>query len=81
MRERKPTNSQPLRPFLPRVENGDDLEAVASQPVGDDVRCSGDHHFLEALDSRDVRVVQRGQDLRFAFEAGQPIGVGGEEPG
>jgi len=37
--------------------------------------------FLEAVNSRDVRVVQRGEDLRFAFEAGQPIGVGGEEPG
>jgi hypothetical protein len=27
MRERKPTSSQPLPPFLPRVENGEDLEA------------------------------------------------------
>jgi hypothetical protein len=27
---------------------------------------------------RDVRVVQRGEDLRFALEAGEAIGIGGE---
>ena len=31
--------------------------------------------FFEAVDRRDVRVVERRQDLRFALEAGQPFGV------
>jgi hypothetical protein len=31
--------------------------------------------FLNAVDLRDVRVVERRQDLGFAFKAGQPLGV------
>ena len=32
---------------------------------------------LERVDGGDVRVVERGQDLGFALEPGQPLGVGG----
>ena len=34
--------------------------------------------FFEAVDRGDVRVVQRGEHLRFAFEAREPIGIEGE---
>ena len=34
--------------------------------------------FLQAVDVRDVRMVERGEDLRFALEAGQAIGIVGE---
>ena len=56
---RRPSSSPLLRPFLPRVENGDDLEAIASQPVGDDVRCSGDNQFSGAGDA--ARTAKIGQ--------------------
>ena len=36
---------------------------------------------LEAVDVRDVGMVQRREDLRFAFETGEPIGVVGEGGG
>ena len=51
--------SQLLWPFLPGVENGDDLETVASQPVRDDVRCSGDDQFSSAGDA--ARTAKIGQ--------------------
>ena len=44
------TSSQLLRPFLPGVENGDDLKSVPSQPVRDDVWRSGDDQFSGAGD-------------------------------
>ena len=34
--------------------------------------------LVQAVDRGDVRVVQRGQQLGLALEAGQPLGVGGE---
>ena len=34
--------------------------------------------FLEAVNLRDVRVVQRGEDLRFAAEPREPIRIGGD---
>ena len=34
--------------------------------------------FLDAVDGGDVRVVQRGQRLRFAREAREAIGIGGQ---
>jgi len=59
-----PTSSQLLRPFLPRVENGDDLEPVTSQPVGDDVRCSGDDEFSGAGSAaRTAKVGEFGEAL------------------
>ncbi len=36
---------------------------------------------LQAVDLGDVRVVQRGQQLGFALEAGEPLGIGGERLG
>ena len=30
--------------------------------------------FFKAVDGRDVGMIQRGEHLRFALEAGQPIG-------
>ena len=35
--------------------------------------------FLDAVDLRDVRVVERGQQLGLPLEPGQPIGIGGED--
>ena len=37
--------------------------------------------LLEAVDGGDVRVIERGQDLGFALEPGEPIGVSGERRG
>ena len=34
--------------------------------------------LFEAVDVRDVRMVQRGEDLGFALEAREALGVGGE---
>ena len=34
--------------------------------------------FLDAVDRRDVRMVQRGEDLRFALEPREALGIGGE---
>ena len=34
--------------------------------------------FFEAINRRDIRVVERGEKLRFAFEAREPIGIAGE---
>ena len=35
----------------------------------------------DAVDVRDVGVADRGERLRFTREAGQPLGIGGEEVG
>ena len=37
--------------------------------------------LFQPVDAPDVRVVQRGQDLGFPLEAGQPVGVGRERLG
>ena len=67
--------SQLLRPFLPRVENGDDLEAVASQPVGDDVRCSGDDQFSRAGDAaRTAKIGQLSEALDSFEQCAQRFG-------
>ena len=36
---------------------------------------------FEAVDGGDVGMIQRREELRFALEAGQPIGIAGEEVG
>jgi len=41
-------------------------------------RCA---RFLEAVDVRDVRMIQRGEQVRFAFEARQALGIGREQIG
>jgi hypothetical protein len=35
--------------------------------------------FLETVDMRNVRMVDRRQHLRFALEPGEPFGVGGKQ--
>ena len=35
--------------------------------------------FLETVDMRDVRMVERRQHLRFALEPREPFGIGGEQ--
>ena len=45
------------------------LQDQRQRPVG----------FLQAVDRRDVRMVQRRQHLRFPLEASQPLGVRGEQ--
>ena len=34
--------------------------------------------FFEAVNSRDVGMIQRGEDFRFALETREPIGISGE---
>ena len=36
---------------------------------------------LEAVDRRDVRMVERGEDLRLALEAREPLGIARERVG
>ena len=36
---------------------------------------------FEAIDRRDIRVIQRGEDFRLALEPGQPLGVTGNRLG
>ena len=36
--------------------------------------------LFEPVDRGDVRMVQRGEDFRFALKAGEPVGVGGRGP-
>jgi hypothetical protein len=35
--------------------------------------------FFEAVDRRDIRMVERGEDLRFAPEAREPVDIEGED--
>jgi hypothetical protein len=42
------TGSKTLRPFLPTVENGDNLETIASHSVGDHVLCARHDEFPRA---------------------------------
>ncbi len=37
--------------------------------------------FFEAVDGRDVGMIQRGERLRFALEPCEPVGVAGEDSG
>ena len=66
-----------VRPIRPR--------AMRSASVGPSTSSSTSavdvSDFLQPIDGRDVRVVQRGKDLRFAFEAGQPVGIEREQVG
>ena len=36
-------------------------------------------HVLDAVDGADVRMIQRGQQPRFALEAGEPLGIDREQ--
>ena len=38
-------------------------------------QCMGRARVLKTVEVRDVRMVQRGEDLRFAAEAHEPIGI------
>ena len=40
-----------------------------------------ERRLLEGVELGDVRVVERGEDLRLALEAGEAVGVGGEGRG
>ena len=56
------------------------------QPLGQGRPVDQLHHqrttavgaLLDAVDLRDVRVVQAGEELRLALEAGEPLRIGGE---
>ena len=63
-----------------------DRQRPPLQPLGqrralDELEDEGMHalRLLEAVDRPDVRVVERGQQPRFPFEARPPVGVRGEE--
>ena len=64
---------RPALQALGEVLAGGELhgEEVSGRPVGE-------RRALEAVDVGDARVVEGGEDLRLALEAGQPIGIGGE---
>ena len=55
---------------------------AASSSVGPSTSLHHDRanpiRLFEAVDLRDVRMIQRGEDLRFAAEAGQAFGVVGD---
>lgn len=69
MAERDPARSEPCddssaprRPLLATVEDGDDLEAAASEPVGNHVRCAWHNQFTCASDStRPAQIRQLGE--------------------
>jgi hypothetical protein len=52
------------------------LEGVAVDELHDEEPDADD--LVVAVDGRDVGVVERGEDLGFALEAGEPLGVRGE---
>jgi hypothetical protein len=64
---------RPAFQALGKILAGDELhgEEVSGRPVGE-------RRALEAVDVGDAGVVEGGEDLRLALEAGQPIGIGGE---
>ena len=35
--------------------------------------------FFQTVDRRDVRVIERGEELRFAMQPREPLGIGGEQ--
>jgi hypothetical protein len=59
-------------------------ERVAVDELKDErtkVHASFTRALLEAVDRADVRMLERGQDLRFALESREPFSVGREELG
>ena len=67
-RSRGPVDGRALR----------DASRPASAPRPAPARAPGALGLLEPVNRRDVRVVQRGEDLRFALEARQAIGINRE---
>jgi hypothetical protein len=51
--------SEMLRPFLPTVEDGDDLKTIASHSVGNHVRCARHDEFPRPGDA--ARTTEIGQ--------------------
>ena len=65
-----------------------DGDATADDAIGQRLALNELHHqcssaggFLEAIDMRDVRVIQRREHLCLALESGQPLRVGHEGVG
>ena len=58
----------PLRDPLRQIVALDQLHHERRDAVG----------VLESVDGGDVRMIQRGEDFRFALEAGEPLGIGRE---
>ena len=59
-----------------------DRHGAAREPLREVLALDELHHqraLFHAVDVRDVLVIERGEGLRLAAEAGQPIGIGGEE--
>ena len=67
-------SSQTLRPFLPPMEDGDDLKPVATQSVWDHVRCARYDQFPGTGDP--TRPAQAGQLARYAAAADAAMAVG-----
>jgi hypothetical protein len=61
----------PARDALRQVLPLNELHHEGAHPAG----------FFEAVNVRDIGMVQRRESLRFACEARQPIGIGGEGVG
>jgi hypothetical protein len=58
-------------------------KAVGEGRAGDQLEGQGPDavHIFESVDGRDVRMVQRREDLRFATEARHPVGIGEKDVG
>ena len=66
-----------------RAGNGPRATPIRQRLALDELEHERGHavDVLEAVDRGDVRVVQRRQDLRFAFEAGEPLRIPSESNG
>jgi hypothetical protein len=73
---RASTGSQTPWPFLATVEDGDDLETVASQPVGNHVRYARHNQFPRTGDSTRTAQIRQFSETLDSLEqyAGDSIG-------
>jgi len=55
-------------------------ESIGERIAIDQFEHEGAHwcRFFEAVDRRDVRMIERGEQLGLAFESDQAVGIGGE---
>ena len=64
-------------PFLPGVEDSDDFEAVAAQPVGNDVRCAWYDQLSGACNTATTTEIGQFSEVLDSFEQSVSDSVGG----
>ncbi len=69
--------SQTLRPFLPTVEYGDDLETVTSHSVGNHVRCARHDQFPRPSDSTGTAQIRQLSETLDSIEQCASDSIGG----